>query len=1809
MSSNITYNLQIDSKFRDIEKYPNPCDFGVTFINSATGSNVLGQPVNNQQFYSPVQIDPDYLDSNFKIQNAEIFTYNKVNNYIYLSGVMNLQSSSDMFKIEYLPQPSLQLPNTLVNYTGYSIVSLTGISILENPFLAVIYQDQNSIYNLSWINYLTINTGSPSDVTNNSTRSTSRFSPSQNDVIFWCFDFSTSVNITQFNNLTYQTIYQIPEPANGNTALLISGYNISDGSTYKYEAREWGYELITSDYSIEKTKDNGRFNINLDDTNNVYVSGNVSNLNPSYDYLKVPLPTGAGFGNYDNDQSQLLYYITGSSGGVSYVSIFPFNIENSIGIGSTGNSYVLFTKVNEDNSLQYLGQYRIEKDPGGIYQQIGFCRYGVKRVGNKAYLATAITDSSRTMNSYESRIYELNPTGATGSVVCYFGSGPSVTYFPAGLYSTVVNTDLYSIMRCGINTGTFKSDKLLIHKFDTLTNIGTTVCFTGIQGLPTGQNGYPAMGGGLTPGTQEDISAQVIGTDIYIYLGNLVANLGKQGLVMPLFVLKWDTVTNILTNYGQKALNPIWSRFGGYFTYASGQKLLINRGNSTDLNTYLYDVTDPINIKFVYQLPLVPLLRQITEINGIFYAGVVNYTKLNIYNFSDPYNPKFVSSSEPLADGKFETTESVDHKTSLLGYGGDDVNGFYLYRTQPVISNNMTVNFTNITQNKGQTVQTIDEFLFQTSYIPKNFSSPFYTNFKKKMFLFYANTRSLCVDDISNINNTIVRKTVSLTPFNFTNIINRPVGLYGTRWNMHLFDTEDGIYILFGFYNKLGLYKYEDNNTLTPTLIELYQESVSSVLGGIVYVSSYFYNTDHFAIFVFVNNVIKIYKIVNGSSLQLVTTTSPAAGSFVATCGAILVYHTLQNQYFLHIIGNGNFITNNTPRKLNGINITNPYLPIQTPAVNAYSFPTNLFTTSDGISFQEDENLNVALYVSGQTRFSIIDITVPTNYNFLAAPARNSNQASYLQNIVSYYNSVNKRRYLLQQYWGNRLYPNNYIIFDITNIFSPETIGDKILLPNNVNNQMIVHLTMAQNESKSYCSFLIPNYFYSTGASGAYATGSPANGTTGATGPDIKNNYLYYLYDLSNIEFANNNQNVKYESVSYPLLPNNGSSFISKLNADGTVGWFSYIGSHPDDDGQFINISNFSLDKSKKFIYLSGGWQNSIAFYQSSSSIFSASGIFNYFKSQNTVYNSFVSKLNIFTGQWIWSLPLIGNLDDFTERLNYQNYANNELLLMSMHFNSFSLNTYQAINSSYNPSSILTNIINITNNTSSVSSVLYAFTNIGSVSWNILFFSKIPLTNVYIKNVDSSDGIITCIGIADTPELSCQDASGNEVQTTYSNTQAIIQKYIFIYRFTYLGIYISSQRIEFPLSNSYLNINDIKTYVNSNNFLLPITFTNLQQDNIDLFNKDGSYASSVSQYSPIIQNTILTSYQNNSQYTDINNKVYTRIKHLYPAGLNTGAGFYTNYYDYIIGYTGDSILNNSFSIRNSFQDNSSFNTVLNQYIDTSKIKRVFYNYGNTGQFIRPDLNFYRLNLCKTPQNGFVIYDSIDASNGIIFLSGKHFNNGNNLFITISSGTNIPVTYVSNYSGSNDVLTYNPQEYSIPTGDKPFLIVNNKNLSAYYTYQFYPGSLFKSNYFIIKKLTMTIPNRLIRNSVYSGLRDLNDLPYLYLKIFNEDQIQTVDINNFNLVYDNNVNTGTNACFQFPISYAGTTSNFTTLSLDIQPRIKFSYNFYTFRFQLLDPEGEVIIFDPTPYKSSDQIFTGQIPANLLNITVRMQISLSN
>ena len=99
LASTTQYNVQIDSKYRDISKYPTFTDFSVKFKNNNTSTYLNGYPIDNN-FNIPSQIDPDFINSDFSIVNGSLqhLQIDSSGNY-YISGTINPLTDGNVFQI------------------------------------------------------------------------------------------------------------------------------------------------------------------------------------------------------------------------------------------------------------------------------------------------------------------------------------------------------------------------------------------------------------------------------------------------------------------------------------------------------------------------------------------------------------------------------------------------------------------------------------------------------------------------------------------------------------------------------------------------------------------------------------------------------------------------------------------------------------------------------------------------------------------------------------------------------------------------------------------------------------------------------------------------------------------------------------------------------------------------------------------------------------------------------------------------------------------------------------------------------------------------------------------------------------------------------------------------------------------------------------------------------------------------------------------------------------------------------------------------------------------------------------------------------------------------------------------------------------------------------------------------------------------------------------------------------------------------------------------------------------------------------
>jgi hypothetical protein len=227
-----------------------------------------------------------------------------------------------------------------------------------------------------------------------------------------------------------------------------------------------------------------------------------------------------------------------------------------------------------------------------------------------------------------------------------------------------------------------------------------------------------------------------------------------------------------------------------------------------------------------------------------------------------------------------------------------------------------------------------------------------------------------------------------------------------------------------------------------------------------------------------------------------------------------------------------------------------------------------------------------------------------------------------------------------------------------------------------------------------------------------------------------------------------------------------------------------------------------------------------------------------------------------------------------------------------------------------------------------------------------------------------------------------------------------------------------------------------------------------------------------------------------------------------------------------------------------------------------------------------------------------IFGTLDTTSKYYVVFPSQTGSIKKIFVTNITYTNENYTlYVNNVSD----LFYNSAYYG------PYLYISKLNPSVYYNLQFFPGSNATPVYFGMNIISLTIPNRPLVNlsQQYGGQKTVNDIPYIYVSIYNEDDNGNVDSSIVNIVYDNafNVlNLNPSPQYFIPSSNPSSTSNFVTFSTSYTPTVKFSPGFYNLRIKIMDHNGNVLVFDPSSTKSTD--LTGQtIPDYLRNVYLRL------
>lgn len=228
LSSTSSFNVQIDSQYRDISKYPTFTDFGIKFKNTNTGTAFNGNPLNN---YTNIQtqIDPDFINASFRVINGSLQHIQRdVNGNFYISGTIDKLQLGSEFKI-------LQ-----GNYRIFTLPANT----IPNVFIGKFTPLSGGNFYLSWLCYL-----QPKDNTTyrlSPTRSTLEIDISEN--IYWTFDCSfNDVNVfSTLNGIMYNIM---PQNNTQRQYQVICAFD-NIGSEYIVNGIPWGYHILSSENDL-----------------------------------------------------------------------------------------------------------------------------------------------------------------------------------------------------------------------------------------------------------------------------------------------------------------------------------------------------------------------------------------------------------------------------------------------------------------------------------------------------------------------------------------------------------------------------------------------------------------------------------------------------------------------------------------------------------------------------------------------------------------------------------------------------------------------------------------------------------------------------------------------------------------------------------------------------------------------------------------------------------------------------------------------------------------------------------------------------------------------------------------------------------------------------------------------------------------------------------------------------------------------------------------------------------------------------------------------------------------------------------------------------------------------------------------------------------------------------------------------------------------------------------------------------------------------------------------------------------------------
>jgi len=1735
-SINNTYYIDVNSNYRDINKYPNPCDFGITFQNNqSTGNFSDGLPFDNNYFYNKGSLDPDFLNTNINLENCIIDNYK--------------ESSSS---ISYICGSTIANTNINFYWKGNSVETLPSVvSGSNSPFLIKL-DTTNQSNPFEWFIYLS-STGYTGYV-NNSSRSTFQFDSNGN--LVYEFDFSgESVTLYRYDkNAQISGLLTIANPKGKKICQAIVKID-SDGNLGLYNGRNWGYHILSSNFDLSGTLDEGQFSLTVDTSDNIITTVNTTPYTNTPDVTIIPnnyptvtsvysLPYFTPYGCYQKRYNgrDIFMYCTSvaQSQQGSITGAINFVDNNSTGsfiLGSSPLTYPTNRSLSEIYDFQFI--------------ECNNKLYGVQ-------ITYLISNSAGSQTGY---FYGINYTGGY-NVNLLAGLPVRIDY---KISAVSIGTNIYI-------TGWRNTDsRLYIFKYDTVTNTmsNQTSYLLPISNPSVVRHVWPKA---WTDGTDMYIIAQEMNSNNSTVLGNV-----------NVYGMKYVVGTNTLSIQS----TVIYPKRGSADTYIfdNGVSKYHVSSSMADTDLYILDISDITNLRIITATVNTSGYLSFYSVNAgttvKYFLGLCSRTSnvTYFYDVSNINNISYINTLQTYTDTVYQNTNSLIYINS---------NNILLF------SGILTGNRTN--------------FASVFSKYPSNFTTTvldsrhYNYNISTYLDIPSASTGPQMFTTIMNTNNYIVTADQSTIFFyRITDILGSGME-YTYSYSFSSLPSDitseeyDGInYIAISNSNKCNLFSVDTNifssfsyiKTITIPTGYIEQSFLKTINGSLRLIIVNNNNTLYSCVYpefdILQTYNYTVYPKYNGGYINYyaenddyILTTFTAASSNVPAYSSLLPYT---------YTGTINAINIDSPTGISlSSQTTSLFLPQSKVAVTPFYFNNNSYTnigfdysTTNSIQRTSGQvwnmnNYNSYTFVGGISSYY-------SNYYYLKPTSSivtaNECYLVFCQNSATGYTGP------FPPATGGLIYPTDTIYFER---FDGTSVYGNISNVQTNGNVLQMKTITYNNKNMLIC---------------------------------LLNSKKIYLYDVTDPSFSATNQNLTIIDSNNIAGINFGNSFISKILNDGTPSFNSFIGSFIDSSviSQYVNLSNAVIDSTNQYLYAVGNWTDSAQFYSNTStgSYVLTTNLVKYGFKGNCV----LFQMRISDGVFGWCLPCLGDKEDFFTKLQY-NLSDNSIYVSGYSYSS-NFNIYNTLSGL--SSTFPTTIQYILTTYSFGSGFILKFSTSGTYRYNITLYSLQSSTYVKVLDLSLSSSGIVCCGISNSNLMKCLDSTLTNSQDLYSDNDIINDINAIFYKFDLSGNYISSNNVKLPTTNVFFR--DIKQYVSSNSILTSLSMlVNRTNSKLTIYNKDGTLASdnsiSLNKY-----NGYVVQYKYDSSYSNSSGQKFSQLV-LKSSAFDFTENMYQNYKVFIQGNVSDTTLNNNFSIRGNYVENyynlnpytpgyttGAYVFLLNDYID---IKNIIRSYPDINS-ITGSSDYLNFNLSKTNLGCVITY-------GAIYTGAYNFINTTKVYGSLSTTEQqyilLPTSTGTNVVRIKSVEYIRENVYSIFLDDinslkvngvfyGPELYIGRINPSVFYNLQFFPGSITYPTYFYVSILSITIPNRPLTNlsSLYGGQRTINDLPYIYVSIYNANDNDNFDPAIVNIVYDNtSLSTRPYPQYLIPVSNQGTTNNFATFTSNYSPVVKFSPGYYNLRVKIMDNEGNIIVFDPSSTKTSDTTFTnGKVPNYLMNVYLRL------